>query len=467
MTELSGKTFIGPQLRKLRRSRNETQAQVAKNLGISPAYVNLLESNQRSLSVKMLMRLSEVYNVDWRDLVKDDSAARVDDLRRAFKDPIFGIQPDLQELRAAVDHCPTIVQSLMTLQTSYRRLSEEIMRDRAETRTSGIIQSSPEGQVHDVFRENRNHFPKLEEAAENLGYELSLRMDDAYVQLKGRLAYKSGITTKVLKIDEMNATLRAYDEESKTLALSEALDHQNKIFQLAHMICLVEYADLIDDLISARNLSATRAGERLRVELANYFAAALLMPYARFLKNAQDSQYNLELLAARFDTSVEQVAHRLTTLQRDGARGVPFFFLRVDKAGNVTKRFNATSFQLAEYGGACPAWNLHTAFRAPGQIIPQKVALPDGEEFFTMSVTTERPYTGATSHESRLVIAIGCPIEYLDQIHYARQAADKIQPIGINCHLCPRQQCAHRAHQALHIDLPIDPLKRGSNRYES
>ncbi|MEM9717004.1 MAG: short-chain fatty acyl-CoA regulator family protein [Pseudomonadota bacterium] len=468
MSELAGKTFVGPRLRQLRRQKKQTQAQLAKALGVSPAYITLLESNQRSLSVQMLMRLSDAYDIDWRDLISDDSALRLNELRMSFQDPLFATEPDIQELRAAVDHSPTVVENFLMLQKMYRRLAETVMRDRSETGREGLVQSSPEGQVHDFFRENKNHFPVLEASAEKVRASTALNMDIAFATLKQRLLVESGISTEVETMEKMKGSLRVYDADAKRLLISEALDHQNKIFQLAHVVGLVEFGAEIDALIKGSKIEAERALDRLRVELGNYFAAALLMPYDSFLKNARDARYDLELVATRFGVSFEQAAHRLTTLQAEGNKGIPFFFLRVDKAGNVTKRFNATSFQLAEYGGACPAWNMHTVFRTPGRIITQRVELPDGAKFFTLCGTTERPYNGqANEEERRLVVALGCPIEYADELIYAEMTPETPQPIGINCHLCPRQGCAQRAHQALYMDLPIDPTRRGTTRYES
>ena len=468
MSELDGKTFVGPRLRQLRRDRKQTQAEVAKTLGVSPAYITLLESNQRSLSVQMLMRLSDAYGLDWRDLVQDDSALKLSELRNAFQDPLFGGLPDLQELRAAVDHCPSVVENFLTLQKHYRRLTENVMRDRSETGREGLVRSSPEGLVHDFFKDNRNYFPRLEDAATSVRKSTALNMDIAFATLKQRLMVTSKISTDVGRMDAMDGVLRIYDEGRKTLLISEALDHQNKIFQLAHVVGLVEFGDDIDHLIAQSKIDGDRARERLRVELANYFAAALLMPYKDFLDNARASRYDIELLATRFGVSFEQAAHRLTTLQNDKDRGIPFFFLRVDKAGNVTKRFNATSFQLAEYGGACPAWNMHTAFRTPGRIITQRVEMPDGAQFFTLCGTSERPYNGQSNEEERrLVIALGCPIEHADDLVYAETTPQTPQPIGINCHLCPRQGCTQRAHQALYFFFFIFPTRRGSTRYES
>jgi predicted transcriptional regulator len=253
--------------------------------------------------------------------------------------------------------------------------------------------------------------------------------------------------------------------------LSEALDHPNQVFQLAHVLCLVEFQDLLDQATAGSRLSNGAHLARCHVELANYFAAAFLMPYESFLETAESSAYDIDRISLRFAVSIEQTCHRLTTLQRPGAQGVPFFFVRVDKAGNVTKRFNSTSFHLAEYGGACPVWNVHLAFRTPGIVLPQFVELPDGSRFFTISRSAERPAINLETQNHRLSISLGCELQYAKKLRYAAPFSiddDRIfARIGINCHLCPRQACTQRAHQPVFMELPVDTSRRGNTRYDS
>lgn len=466
------KAFVGPQLRQLRRERKQTQAQMAKALGCSTAYVTLLENNQRSLSVQMLMAVSDAYGVDWRDILKDDTANVLADLRHAMRDPIFRTEaPDVQELRAAIDHAPGIVDRLLHLHRGYRAVVERVMRRDDAQRPDSLLLASPEAVVHDVFRMNQNHFPVLEAAAESIRAEPDVTSERMFVTLRQRLLDKCAITVTIAPIEEMDDRLRVFDRDARSVVLSEALDYQNRKFQLAHMVGLVEYAKDIEAIITAAGITDERAATRCRAELANYFAAAVLMPYGAFLESAEASHYDIDLMAARFGTSFEQVCHRLTTLQRDGALGVPFFFLRVDKAGNVTKRFNSTSFNLAEHGGSCPRWDIHMAFRAPDVIVPQFVELPDGERFFTISRTVNRAVYSRQTQDMRLAVSLGCEMRFAERIGYAASynTADPglITPIGISCYLCPRRGCAQRAHQPLHLDLPVDTDRRGTTRFES
>lgn len=466
------KTFVGPRLRQLRRDRKQTQAEMARTLGVSTAYVNLLENNQRSLSVQVLMALSDAYQVDWRDLIKDETSHRLADLRNAIQDPVFGTDPpDLQELRAAIDHAPRLVDHFVQLYRSHRTALEKIMRRGSERAPENLLASSPEAIIHDFFRNHLNYFAPLEAAAEELRAAEPCDADDVYAILKSRLGKVHGITVHTRSVEDMSQALRVYDRDASDVHLSEALDHRNRVFQLAHVLCLVELPHLLEELTADSGITSETGLARCQVELANYFAAAFLMPYETFLAAAERANYDVDRIAAAFGVSFEQVCHRLTTLQREGARGVPFFFLRVDKAGNVTKRFNSTSFNLAEYGGACPVWNIHTAFRTPGVILPQFVELPDGERFFTISRTTDRPVFSRETQDRRLALALGCELQYADKLGYTAsfnlEDGRLFSPIGINCHLCPRQACSQRAHQPLFIELPIDTNRRGNTRYES
>ena len=465
------KTFVGPQLRQLRRAHKQTQAQMAKVLGVSPAYVNLLENNQRSLSVQMLMALSDAYQVDWRELVKDPSSNTLAELRSVLQDPIFENAPDLQELRAAIDHAPGLVEKFLQVYRTHRMTLDKMLRQGRERMPEDLLASSPEAIIHDFFRENKNHFPALETAAEKLRADQPCSPDDVYPMLKTRLLDRHGVTVEIKSAGAMSEALRIYDRETSRVHLSEALDHQNRTFQLAHVVCLLEQPKTLSDLVAGSGISSPTGLARCQVELANYFAAALLMPYAEFLEAAQKTRYDVDRVAAAFGVSFEQVCHRLTTLQRKNASGVPFFFLRVDKAGNVTKRFNSTTFNLAEFGGACPVWNIHTSFRTPGVILPQFVELPEGERFFTLSRTSDRPVFSWESQDRRLAVALGCEFRFVEQIGYADafnlESGGLFSPIGINCHLCPRQNCAQRAHQPLFVELPISTDRRGNTRYES
>lgn len=445
---------------------------MAETLGISAAYVNMLEKNQRTLTVPVLIALSEQYGIDWQDVVPENSSTMLADLRHAFQHPVFASKkPDIHELQAALDHAPVLVQNFLTLFQNHRTTLDNIMRIGGERMPQDLVSLSSETTIHDFFRRHSNHFDALERAAERLAAEQPCPPDEMHMMLKNRLRERHDIDVTTLPVDEMRDALRIYDAPAGKIKLSEALDFPNRTFQMAHVLCFVECDDILQNITDDKSLDTDRSIARCKVELANYFAAALVMPYDRFLNLAQRTQYDIDRLASAFSVSFEQACQRLTTLQRENSRGVPFFFLRVDKAGNVTKRFNATSFNIAEQGGSCPVWNLHNTFRTPGVILPQFVELPDGERFFTLSRTTERPVYSINTQDRRLAISLGCEVQHARKLIYTssfpQPTKDAISKIGINCHLCPRLSCSQRAHDPLVVELPTDTSRRGETRYES
>jgi predicted transcriptional regulator/transcriptional regulator with XRE-family HTH domain len=467
------KTLIGPQLRQIRQSHNHTQAAMARLLGVSSAYVNLLENNQRSLSVKVLLALNEAYGVDVRHLVKDKSAMHLANLRASVRDPIFtGAEPDLTELRAALDHAPKLVAFFSQLHENHHALLETVRKLSVGEEDRLAVQAiRPETAIHNFFRDHANHFPQLEVAAEMARAAIGGPVEDLYASLKHHLKHAFGLDVEVVELEHIAPSLRIFDQDKGRVQLSEALDPVNRNFQLAHLLALVSCTGLLDDLVADANIASETGRERCRVELANYFAAAVLMPYAEIYRIAETTKYDIDRIATHFAVSFEQVSQRLTTLQRKGAMGVPFFFLRIDQAGNVTKRFNATPFTLAEQGGSCPVWNIHSAFSTPDVIIPQFVELPDAGQFFTVSRTTNRPVINRHMQGRRLVMILGCERAHVRRIGYTApfnlDDTSTVAKIGINCHVCPRRDCDQRAYEPLHVSLPVDANRRGSTRYQS
>ena len=466
------KTFIGPRLRRLRVEHGQTQAQMAKALGISTSYVNLLEKNERSVSVAVLLKLFESYDVDWRDIAEDDASAVLADLRGALQDPIFDAgRPDLPQMRAALTHSPDLASSFLTLHRAYLAATDQLMSLSGAGEAAQSLQAaSPEAAVHNFFRQHQNYFEDLESAAEAFWDGRRVAPDDVYAGVKARLQDRLGLRVALVPVTEMPYTLREYDEGRREVRLSEALDHPNRVFQLVHVAALIEQRAVIDGLLSRSRLDDANGQARCRVELANYFAAAVLMPYRPFMIEARESKYDFDHLATRFGVSFEQACHRATTLQRRGARGVPFFFLRIDKAGNVTKRFNATDFHLAQYGGACPRLDVHMSFRTPGRILSQRVEMPDASQYVVFSRTVDRPSFTRQHQDVRLAVAMGCGIEHIGSICYADElsvSAAHSTKIGINCRVCPRMDCDQRAYHAFVLPAPVDERRRGATRYSS
>ena len=444
---------------------------MARKLDISPAYVNLLESNQRSLSVKVLVAITDAYGVDWRQMLGDVEERLLPELRAAMRDPVFhGDPPDLQELRAAIDHAPRLSRRFLQVYQNYRTIMERLDRISASDAVD-VFSVSPETALYRFFRDHMNYFDDLERLSHELRQAIGGRTEDLYSSIKRHLRVQHEVDVAVVSIDEMPETLRHFDRDTGRVLLSEALDHPNRIFQLAHVLGLLTCQDVVDDLVAAFEQDERHASLRLSIELMNYFAGAFVLPYDEVLSTAEETGYDLDRIASKFGTNFEQVCHRLTTLQRDGARGIPFFMLRIDRAGNVTKRFNTTPFVLAELGGSCPVWGIHSAFRQPGLILPQFVELPDGGRFFTLFRTADRPVFSRTTQDRQVVVGLGCELTHAKRICYARHLPSSeptdFAQIGTNCHVCPRSICEQRAHQPLNTELRLDADRRGRSRYST
>jgi len=269
----------------------------------------------------------------------------------------------------------------------------------------------------------------------------------------------------IAPVEVMENTLRRYDRHRQTIFLSELLDQPGRSFQLAYQLAYFEQMPAIEEIIRDAGMEKEETRVVARISLANYFAAAVLMPYDAFLKTAETNQYDITLLGRRFGTSFEQVCHRLTTLQRPGARGIPFFLIRVDNAGNISKRFSAGGFHFARFGGTCPRWHVHDAFRIPGKISTQVVQMEDATRYFSIARTVSRDNSGFGVPDNQFAVALGCEIKYAEKLVYARNAnIDKETgdtPIGVNCRLCERRDCNQRATPSVNRDLRLDEHVRG------
>lgn len=466
------KIFIGPKLREMRQGRKLTQAEFATQLGVSASYINLIERNQRPASLKFLITLSDSFGLNWRDLVNDDSGLVLSDLRQITKDPAFGDgSPDIEELRSAMEFAPNLMKGMMNIYQAYRAYGERLAEQTEFISSDGDGTLGVEQTAHDFFRSNNNYFPELETAAASCLKKPITEIEDLHGHLLSHVRQNLGVEVKRVRDEVLGRTLRYFDRDTKTLFLSDGLDYSNRIFQIAHMIALIEFPDLINEQLPDAIRAHEQIASRYRIELANYFAASLMMPYEPFYDEAITSRYDIDRLAARFSVSFEQVCQRLTTLQRPGRRGIPFFFLRVDRGGNVSKRFNVTPIQLARYGGACPKLNVHYSFRVPGRILIQTVEMPDHSRYLTVNRTVDRPSIRYSTEDKRLAVCLGCPVEYAPDLVYGKATdpnmVQMVTEVGVNCRLCPRKNCEQRAHDPFHITLEVDEDRRGVTHFES
>jgi predicted transcriptional regulator/transcriptional regulator with XRE-family HTH domain len=467
---------VGGRLRRLRQERRLTQAQMAQQLQISPSYLTLLESNQRPVTVRVLLRLVEAFHVDLKEFTADTDHRLSLELMEAFSDPIFdgaGVKAtDVQELVAGL---PAVGRAILDLYQGYRRgmpagADSSTGDDAAEAAPPPAI---PSEEVSEFIQRRLNYFPEIEAAAESLWVDHGLALHTLGQGLTDVLRERHSVAVEIRPADAMKGRSRIYDRHNRRLEISEMLTASSRLFQIAHQIAYLGHHDLLDRIVAEGSFSSDEASALMRTALANYFAAAVVMPYALFRDAARGVRYDIDILMNRFSVSFEQVCHRLTTLRRPGAEGVPMHFIRVDIAGNISKRFSASGIHIARFGAACPRWNVYDAFTTPGMLRVQLSRMPDGATYFCVARTTTRANAfagGGLPHRiGQRAVGLGCDVRYAPEIIYADglNLADPqiVTPIGVSCRTCPRTDCAERAMPSIHQKLHIDEDVRGLSTY--
>ena len=469
------KLIIGPRIKRLRSQLGLTQAEFARRLDVSATYVNLIERNQRPVSAAVLLKLAEEFDINVADLAQDMDAGLVNELVNALRDPVFGdAQVTKSELEDLVGASPETIKGFLRLHERYRELALRAYSDAnplADREKVELLEESarPVEQVRHFLHERSNYFADLDEAAAQFHTDLTANGRAIDVAIQDRLEAKHKLRIRVLPSSAMPSSFTYFDRHRSGIDISELLPPTGRQFQLAFQLSLLEYGELIERIVSESGLKEESAIGLARVSLANYFAAALLMPYTAFLKACEGTRYDVDLLSHRFGTSFEQTAHRLTTLQKPDAKGVPFFFLRIDAAGNVSKRFSAGRFHFSKFGGACPRWNIHRTFEQPGETLTQLIQMPDETTYVSISKAINRSRGHHGRSPARVAIGLGCDKAYAENLVYfdrLKIAEQETTPIGVNCYLCDRQNCASRAHAPLNRKLKFDAHARGVSLYE-
>ena len=464
------KLFLGARMKRLRRELGLTQTRMAEDLGVSPSYLNLLERNQRPVTAQVLLRLAEAYDLDLKTLSSDPESSSATGLTEVFSDQMFrDLGVARHEVSEVADSAPAVSEAIVRLYRAYldqRRLNELGAVGRPEEGESRIV--TPSDWVRDFIQAQKNHVAELEDAADGLVAQLRPEPQAFAGAARERLAHVHGVQVRVVPVDVLPESVRRYDHHRKRLFLSEVLTGAGRSFSIAYQLAMLEHRDLLEALADRAAPPDRPTRALLKVSLANYLAAATLMPYAAFHEAAEKTGYDIELVRARFGVSFEQACHRLTTLARPGLRGIPFFMVRVDSAGNVSKRFAGSAFPFSRFGGACPRWNVHSSFRTPGRIVTQIIETPDAQRYFTLSRTVARIATPYAGEDAELAIGMGCELKYAERLVYSR-GLDLKEPvvtgIGPACRICERPACPQRAAEPLSRTLTVDDFTKSISPY--
>ncbi len=462
---MSAKLFLGHRLRRLRRDHELSQTDMAARLAISPSYLNHLERNQRPVTAALLLKLAELYDVDVRAFASGGGTRTgPDELAEIFSDALLAdLGVPRYELTELAHNAPSVADAIARL---YAALKETARNPSLASSGDARSLVTPENWVRDYIQQHRNHYPELEQAAETLGGALSDPLSMAE-PMRRRLKDAWGISARVVSQEELGNVSQLFDSERRLFLISSQLRPENRTFALAYQLSLVEFSSLLDRMVAEAGAPDEGVRQLLHMSLANYAAGAIMMPYGRFLKACEEMRYSIDRLCGEFGANVEQVAHRLTTLSRPGARGVPFFMLRVDPAGNISKRYAGDQFPFSRFGGTCPRWNLHAAFQAAGQVVTQLIETPDGQRFFTVARTIDRPIKSDLSG-GLLAIGLGCDISHAHKLHCAEGydlANAPVTPVGPACAICPRIDCGYRATPPAGRMLAVDRTRKTISPY--
>lgn len=454
--------FAGERLRNLRDGRSLKQSEMAGLLGISVSYLSQLEHDDRPLTPTLLEALARDFPLDWQEFEEDAATRRFAALREAAADPLFPVPLSADQLTRIAEQQPALADQFVALHAAYRRTGERLqIVDEALSSDNAGGSRLPWEEVRDWFHLAGNYVDHLDQAAEALAIRLMGKAISPSAESIERYL-REGLAISL--IYSANAGLRDFDATMGHLIIDQSQPAESQRFQLAHQLVALALQDDISAVVESAGLRTASARQLLFVGLANYAAGALLMPYARFREEARNLRHDIDRLRQSFGVSFEQACHRLSTLQRPGARGVPFFFCRVDMAGNITKRHSATRLQFARFGGACPLWIVHEAVAIPDRILVQLAETPDGVRYVSMAKGLVKPSGSYARAPRRYAVALGCEVEHAREFIYA-DGLDLASPhaatrIGASCRICPRPDCDQRAFPPSDRAIIVDPDKR-------
>lgn len=457
------KIFKGVQLKRLREERGLTQTALAASLGLSTSYLSQLEKNQRPLTVAVLLKINAIFGVDVQLFSEDEEGRLISDLREVLSQTQTGETIAMADVRELASNMPAVGRALVDL---HRRYRGEVERSDAMAMRLGDDWAGaqpalmPFEEVRDYFYARHNHIRELDELAERLHAAADLSIGTTHVGLLACLAQRHDVRVVFDAEDDDAGIQRRYDAEAKVLHLSPQMRAGQHAFQMATQLAFLEASELLHKLTETAPFSREEARALARIGLANYFAGALVLPYGAFLQAAEAMRYDVERLGRHFGVGYETICHRLSTLQRPDARGVPFFFVRVDRAGNISKRQSATDFHFSRVGGSCPLWNVHEAFAHPGRILTQLAQMPDGRTYLWIARTVQHGHGEYGTPDKSFSIGLGCDLRHASRLIYSKglDLTDTAiaTPIGAGCKVCERTACPQRAFPPIGRALLID-----------
>ncbi|MBX3251824.1 MAG: DUF2083 domain-containing protein [Myxococcales bacterium] len=470
-TTTETKTAMGQRLRELRLQRGLQQSEVARQLDISPPYLSLIEKGKRSVQLPILLRALELYGLSMEAFMASLGGGRVDDsLAQLLDEPLLrSLELNEDDLRglSAEPKIVTTITALFNLYKNTRQQLDNVLlsleeRERGDGHGNLRFDYHPFDEVTDFLERHRNYFPSLEARADEVRTRCGLPERVTAADLERALESELGV--RVVRADDgAGSVIRRWDDASRTLTVSRRMVDLRLKFQLAHTLGLQLFAaeQLHAPIVEGYAVQHEETPKLIKIHLANYFAGALLLPYARFFEEVTRTRYDVEQLAQLFESSYETVAHRMCNLSDPKRRGVPMHFLRVDVAGNISKRYSADGFRFPHHDGSCPKRCVHLAFLTPHVIRRQYSQFPDGTTYFEFAKVVAEPRGGALARGTAYSIGLGCHAEDARHLAYAddRPFVDPKRmaiPVGTTCRFCERTDCNMRSAPSYKYAFRVD-----------
>ena len=466
---------IGPKIKVFRRQLGIQANKLATKLNISPSYLTLIEGGKRKIDAGLLLKICQELKIEVSDLTNKSDLNLFNNISELLDDKLFEdldiLGPEVKDL---VNTNPKIARALIKLGDNFKKKDHELV-NKIEKLSGKIVDnrknSFPGEVISDFLQENKNYFPKLEDFADKIFDKVKNNNRTRYIALCNFLKTEYGITVKDIIPEENKPFSKIFSENNKELFLSDYLSLETKKLHAAAQIAQEGAIKEINEYLSTFNFPTEESKKLTKVALLNYCGAAILMPYKPFHSECKKLKYDLELLQNTFATSFEQVAHRVTCLQDPKLPGIPFHMLRVDVAGNISKRFSLSGIEIPRYGGACPRWNVYSAFSRPGVIQAAISKMSNGEKYVCIAKTVEKGVGRHGQQKSILSIGLGCEAKYANEFVYTENLNinDKKSeiPIGVSCRTCDRLDCSQRAFPPLHKKFDVDINNRGVSVYVS
>tara|TARA_Y100000589_G_scaffold71229_2_gene63658 strand:+ start:1117 stop:2808 length:1692 start_codon:yes stop_codon:yes gene_type:complete len=466
---------IGPKIKAFRRQLGLQANKFAEQINISPSYLNLIESGKRNIDGDLLIKISKELRVEVSDLTSKAEINLENNISELLDDQLFDdldiLGPEVKDL---VNTNPKIAKALIKLGDNFKQKDHEMI-NKVESLSGKIIDSRkasfPGEVISDFLQEKKNYFPKLEDFANKIFEKVQKNNRTRYIALCEFLKSEYSILVKDVIPEDGKPFSKIFNKEKKELLLSDYNSLETKKLHAAAQIAQEGATDIINDYLSEFKFPSDESKSLTQIALLNYCGAAILMPYRLFHSECKKLKYDLELLQNTFATSFEQVAHRVTCLQDPKLPGIPFHMLRVDIAGNISKRFSLSGIEIPRYGGACPRWNVYSAFTRPGVIQAAVSKMTNGEKYVCIARTVEKGVGRFGQSKSILSIGLGCEAKYAKEFVYTENLSleDKKTeiPIGVSCRTCDRLDCSQRAFPPLHKKFDVDINARGVSVYVS